>query len=363
MSGVARKSLGIARAGIALSMLVLAAACTRAPVPAATPAPPVVQTMGERTGDDPFVLGPDIKATYWPPVAVESGSASISCDYDYAAKGDGAAIGSVEFFNLAEALGDCREPGTLRVRYRGRIDAGFTALVERVAEMADRMEIATRILDVDSTGGIVEESIKAGEVLADAGWTIWVRQDSVCHSACVLVLAAGDTRSIAGKVGIHRILRSGSKATTREELRSELREVNGQVRDYLERNGVAMQVGDLMMSVANRNLRMLSADELEAFGLDGRNPAQEDLQRIRDARACGDEFARRKAAFARAFDTQCMVPGRAFDDLSECGLALRSRFGFPDVKCPWRSPMAQFDREPSVPETTTSAPLAASRRR
>lgn len=346
----------------AIALLATLAGCAGNAEPPTRRAP--VQTLGERESDTPFVLGPDIAATYWPPVAVEPGSASISCDHDYADKGDGETIGSVEFFNLAEALGACREPGTLRVRYRGRIDAGFTALVERVAEMADRMQIATRILDVDSTGGIVEESIRAGDVLADGGWTIWVRDDSVCHSACVLVLAAGDTRSIAGDVGIHRILRSGSKASTREELRSELREVNSQVREYLERNGVAVQVGDLMMSVANRNLRMLSDDELYAFGLDGRNPAQEDLQRIRDTRACGADFARRKAAFSRAFDTQCMAPGRAFEDLSECGLALRPRFGFPDAQCPRRSPMAQYDpdpRDPDAPEPRI--PLASARNR
>ena len=362
MSVVTGGSRGVVHACIALALLACVAAC--APTPEATPPRAPVQTIGERDPDEAFVLGPDIAATYWPPVAVESGTASISCDYDYAAKGDGSPIGSVEFFNLAEALGTCREPGTLRVRYRGRIDAGFTALVERVAEMGDRMQIATRILDIDSTGGIVEESIKAGDVLADGGWTIWVRGDSVCHSACVLVLAAGDTRSIAGKVGIHRILRSGSKATTREELRSELREVNGQVRDYLERNGVAMQVGDLMMSVANRNLRTLSTDELEAYGLDGRNPAQEDLQRIRDARVCGEAFARRKAAYSRAFDNQCMAPGRAFEDLSDCGLALRPRFGFPDAQCPRRSPMAQYDpdpRDPDAPEPRI--PLASARNR
>lgn len=324
----------------------LLAACSAHPEP---PAPARVQTLGERTEDaEPVDLGPDMQAMYWPPVAVDAGHASISCEHDYAAHGDGAPIPSVEFFNLAEALDACREPGTLRVRYTGRIDAGFTALATRVEEMADRMGIATRILDLDSAGGIVEEAIAAGDALADNGWTMWVREGSVCHSACVLVLAAGDTRSIAGNVGIHRILRSNSTATTREELRRELREVNGQVRDYLERNGVAVAVGDLMMSVANRNLRMLSSQELVAYGLNGRNPAQEDLVRIRDTRACGEDFARRKAAFARAFDSRCMAPGRAFDDLSECGLALRPRFGFPDADCPQRSPMAQYDRAPAT---------------
>src|SRR4029078_9094238 len=104
-----------------------------------------------------------------------------------------------------------------------------------------------------------------GDSIAGAQWAIWVREGSICHSACVLVLAAGDTRSIAGKVGIHRLMRDGSGATTRRELAEELHEVTEQVRDYFARNGVTASLDDQMMIVPNHYLRVLNTEDIEAL--------------------------------------------------------------------------------------------------
>lgn len=290
-----------------------------------------------------------LQGTYWPPAKRGDGSAWISCGYDYAGQGDGRRLRRLDFFSVVDALSHCQSEGVVRLRYRGRIDAGFTATVERVAAMADRMEIGERILDIDSAGGHVEEAIRAGDRIADTRWAIWVRPGAICHSACVLVLAAGDTRSIAGKVGVHRLMRDGSRATSRAELATELKEVNAQVRDYLERNGVAAAVADLMMTIPNRNLRLLSDSELDQFGLDGTNAAQDDLDRIRLMRKCGEAFVRRRDAFAREFDQQCMAPGKAYADKNECGAALQQQFGFPDDACPDEVPMSSYAQRLQAP--------------
>jgi ATP-dependent protease ClpP protease subunit len=281
--------------------------------------------------------------TYWPPATLDSGTARVSCHYDYDQQGDGERIGALEFFNLVDVLSECREAGMVRLRYRGKIDAGFTALLARVTEIADRMEIRNRVLDIDSAGGQVEEAIRVGDQIAESRWSIWVREGSLCHSACVLVLAAGDTRSIAGKVGIHRLMRLKSTATTRVELNDELRDITRQLRDYLSRNGVGADLADRMMTIPARNLLLLTSAELRQYGLSGTNAAQEDLDRIRVARKCGEDFARRRDAFGRAFDNQCMQPGAAFEALADCGRALRGEFGFPDERCPDETPLARFD--------------------
>lgn len=286
-----------------------------------------------------------LKGTYWPPARLDGGTARISCEYDYPRFGDGDPLESLDFFSLVDAMSPCQQRGVVRVRYQGKIGAGFTALAQRVAAMATRMEIPTRILDIDSSGGHVEEALRAGDSIAESGWAIWVREESVCHSACVLVLAAGDTRSIEGKVGIHRLMRDRSTATSRAELSRELRAINQQVRDYLERNGVATAVSDLMMTVANRDLRILSPDELKQYGLDGTNAAQDDLDRIRLARKCGDDFVRRRESFRRAFDAQCMGTGKSFESMPECARDLQARFGFPDEACPADSPADLYARD------------------
>ncbi|SDZ25674.1 hypothetical protein SAMN04487939_12743 [Lysobacter sp. yr284] len=355
-----RRLLAVAFAS--LCALALAACGRDAPAPPA--AAVTLGSQNETPKPAPAAVSEEdiLKGTYWPPAKLDGGTARISCEYDYPRFGDGDTLESLDFFSLVDAMSPCQQRGVVRVRYQGKIGAGFTALAQRVAAMAARMEIPTRILDIDSSGGHVEEALRAGDTIAESGWAIWVRENSVCHSACVLVLAAGDTRSIEGKVGIHRLMRDRSTATSRAELSRELRAINQQVRDYLERNGVATAVSDLMMTVANRDLRILTPDELKQYGLDGTNAAQDDLDRIRLARKCGDDFVRRRESFRRAFDAQCMGTGKSFESMPECAKELQAKFGFPDKACPGESPADLYARDlppPLLDEAALSAADAA----
>ncbi len=280
----------------------------------------------------------------WPELVLENGKAWVSCGTDYAGEnGDGAELTALDRAGLDVALEPCKERGLLRVRYAGKINPSFAALVTRLAVVADAMEISKRILDLDSSGGQVEAAIVAGDSIGESGWTIWVREGSVCHSACVFVLAAGDNRLISGKVGIHRMMRISSSATSRAELNKELHEVYDNVKDYLQRNGVAVGVADLMMTVPNRSLRLLTPDELRQYGLDGTNAVQDDLERIKQMRKCGDDFVRRKDAFLVAFDRECKAEGADLEAVNRCGQALKQRFGFPDETCPEESPLSEID--------------------
>jgi ATP-dependent protease ClpP protease subunit len=334
-----------------VALCIALAACNRQP-----PAEPVAATAMDTvtSGDNggavssPTVaskpLTADVlKGTKWPLARLASGQATISCDTDYATAGDGAPLANLEFFSVLDAMDGCRESGVVRLRYHGKISADFTDLVQRVAAMAERMDIDKRILDLDSTGGQVEDGIRAGDSIGATHWTIWVREGSVCHSACVFILAAGDNRLVSGQVGIHRIIRLHSDATTRAELEQELRAVHDQIKDYLARNGVDIAVADMMMSVPSRDLRLLTADELRLYGLSGSNPVQDDLERIGLARKCGEDFVHRKEAFVRAFERKCAVSGDEVEKMSDCGVALRQRYGFPDRKCPGESPLSEYD--------------------
>jgi hypothetical protein len=350
-----------------LALCLLPLGCQRA-----TPAPVArteVVTMGNRSDAHverdatPRPTPPPadyLAGTQWPAAQLRDGEAWISCS-EHLADGDGAKVESLDFLALVDALTPCRgnDPShadIVRLRYHGTIDAGFTALVERIGAITKRMDIADRVLDIDSTGGQVEEAIRVGDAIAGTQWAIWVRDGSICHSACVLVLAAGDTRSIAGKVGIHRLMRDRSVATTRRELSAELADITAQVRDYLGRNGVAIALADHMMTIPNRDLRILTTNELAQYGLSGTNAVQDDLDRIVLMRGCGDAFVRRRDDFMRAFDATCMKPGRAADAVLECGHALESRFGFPDAKCASLSPMAYYAQRAgeALPEPSRS---------
>ena len=323
-------------------------AVSRAPMatpPAQPPAAPVPAAAVTPVG----------KAPDWSPLELSSGQAWIDCGLDYR-HGDGETLTVPSRANLRHLLEPCLAGDALRLRYRGKIASDFTALVERVTRVADSLGIGSRVLDLDSTGGQVEDAIRVGDWIGANRWTIWVREDSVCHSACVFVLAGGDSRRLAGQVGIHRIIRLSSTATSRTELNTELQAVYATVREYLERNGASPLLADVMKTVPNRSLRLLTGDELRLYGLDGNNAAQDDLDRVRLLDKCGDDFMRRRDAWVRAFDEQCREQGQVHA-LNTCGLQLRRDFGFPDDDCPAESPLAEFNELPEGPPA--DAPVAA----
>ncbi|GAA5011504.1 COG3904 family protein [Pseudoluteimonas lycopersici] len=329
------------------------AACGREP-PAPEPAAPATHTSADSSGGAISAAPLDkpapkptpeevLAGTQWPAAKLGEGDARISCSSDYST-GDGELLRSLDYFAMVDALSPCRDADVVRLHYRGKIDAGFADTVERTAAMAARMGIRHRILDLDSPGGVIEDGIRAGDAMGDEHWTVWVREGAVCHSACVLILAAGDQRLVSGAVGIHRMIRLSSTATTRQQLTAELQQVHSQLDDYLQRNGAATAIADLMMTVPSRDLRLLSADELHQFGLEGANPVQDDLERLRVLRQCGQDFLRRKEAFQRALDRDCGKPGQHVDAMRDCGIGLLPKFGFPDKRCPDEAPMAEYAR-------------------
>jgi len=347
-----------------LLLCVLAAACSRPPEPAQTsadasamaPPEPVVQRKPQAEID-------------WSPIRLEAGDASIDCSADYL-QGDGKPVLSLAYLDLRTTMQDCRGTGLMRLRYKGKITASFAALAERAGKVATDLGIGKRILDIDSSGGSVEAAMRAGDAIGENDWTIWVRGDSVCHSACVLILAAGDMRVIVGPVGIHRMIRMRSEATSRRELGEELRALSEELRNYLERNGASAEVYDLMTTVPNRTVHILTDAELDRFGLSGSNAVEDDLDRIRLARRCGTEFLQRRDAFRRAYESECVEPADGANqdvaDINACGLTLRARYGFPDPKCPIESPMAELDGailaipvEPAAGEAGPADPEAA----
>jgi ATP-dependent protease ClpP protease subunit len=303
-----------------------------------------VKTNETRATPDLPPLPPPRSRVDWSPLTLEHSRASVSCSLDYRNKeADGWGLIDLSRDGLREALTPCTARSVVRIRFAGKIDGDFTSLVERVSVIADDLGIVKRVLDVDSAGGMVEDAIRAGDFMAESRWTVWVREGSICHSVCVFILAAGDTRMIAGQVGIHRIIRMSSTATTRAELNRELHVVYQRVREYLERNGAAVAIADLMMAVPNRSLRLLSPEEIELYGLDGANAAQDDLDRLRLMRKCGEGFVARRDSFLRAFDRQCKKSHNELDDLNSCGVELRHDFGFPDGTCAGESPFSEFD--------------------
>ena len=96
---------------------------------------------------------------------LDSGTASISCSTDYATDGDGETVQRPEFFTVLDAMLPCKDAGVRaaalsRPRRRRLHRAGRARRRHGRRAWAS----AQRILDIDSSGGQVEDAIRAGDV-------------------------------------------------------------------------------------------------------------------------------------------------------------------------------------------------------
>lgn len=280
-------------------------------------------------------------------IELSRGTATLHCVIGTGAAQDaGSSIDGLTLSALRERVRGCAPAQLLRLVYAGGIDAQATRLIAAVTLVANQTGIRGRVLEADSRGGDIVAAMEAGDLMGEHDWAMWLPRDADCHSACTMLLAAARYRAVFGDVGIHRVFPGHSEARSRAELALDLERILERVRSYLLRHGVSTQLADAMMAVPAREIRVLSASELESYGLVGPNAAQADLERIQLTQRCGIDFARRADAWMQAHATECIAPWvqrareegvsprRVECDVLACGLALESQYGFPDAACP-----------------------------
>lgn len=284
----------------------------------------------------------------WEPKTLPHGIARVSCDYDYNKKTAGKELTDISFGALLKYFYECKKSNTVHIYWNGEINSNFAELMERVSELSVRFEIPVRILEIESGGGDVQEAMRAGEAIGASEWGIWTKRH--CYSACVLILAAGDMRSISGDVGIHRIFPSKSTAKTRDELSAALEQIHSEMVAYLRKNGTSTILADEMMAVSSNEVRILTPEELKNFGLDGSNAAQSDVARLKLIQKCGAEFVRKREEMFSVIERECryeLAPGNNLAEkepwLLDCYFSVRDRYDFPDPICPDETPLRHLE--------------------
>lgn len=280
-------------------------------------------------------------------VPIVNGKASIACGKSL----DGEPIGRQEFAEFSDSLivntyarcrqfpeflASTRELPRLRIAYQGEINASFAELIRLASEQGSAAGFGWNELSISSGGGDVQAAMDAGNAIADSGWQVWIPEGEKCMSACVLTLSAADMRIVLGEVGIHRVFPLGSTALTRDQLRNELRDIQEKVREYLTTHGVSATLADEMMTIPSSQIRVLTYDELDEFGLGTENAASEDLRRIAFIQQCGLDFVERIESVNREKTRRCIPGSRTLKSFSErreayrnCYRSLLSENGLP----------------------------------
>jgi len=152
--------------------------------------------------------------------------------------------GAIDLFTLyafAKALGDPRIAGPLPPR-----------------------------VGLNSPGGSVAVAMAIGYLIRNRGFDTGVDRRQECHSACVLILAAGARRGVAAaRVGIHRphMGQASLLGPPGDEARAAYERTTGDMRRYLKDMGMADGLLPAMLEVPSHRIRQLSLREMRTFGL------------------------------------------------------------------------------------------------
>jgi len=125
-----------------------------------------------------------------------------------------------------------------------------------------------KTIQLNSTGGDVEEAMKIGRYFKQNEFTVIV--EKTCYSSCVFLLAGGVYRTVypGSNVGIHRAyFGSIDKALTSNQIRNLREKINSDLKKYLEEMDINPSLIDAMNSYPPESMKILSYDELNNFRL------------------------------------------------------------------------------------------------
>jgi hypothetical protein len=164
---------------------------------------------------------------------------------------------------------------------KGDIDRGDARKLARALEKAGTDRHGTKVLYLESDGGLVSEALKMADIMREVGVTTIVRKDTVCASACASVLfVSGKYRTVekGGMLAIHSCVdvRSGRVATHCNAVISAHAESVGV-------NGVAMMA--LQEAAGRDTVIVFNTEDAACFGLTlkpGARPSKKQPKCVRE---------------------------------------------------------------------------------
>ena len=141
---------------------------------------------------------------------------------------------------------------------------------------------------LDSGGGDVESAMAIGRMLRQGEGITVLYENMTCASACVLIYAAGISRTSSGKIGIHRpyFFDLESNLST-SEIRKVREHLAFLMKEYLNEMDVATSLVDEMLSIPPESIKILSYDELVKYRLWGQDANYEEQMTAKSAARFG----------------------------------------------------------------------------
>ena len=119
--------------------------------------------------------------------------------------------------------------------------------------------------------------------------TAEVKPGVVCNSACVLIYAGAVVREgHFGKIGIHQpYFEVPQQAVQTNTIKDSYAVMLRDMRSYLREMNVSEQLADEMLKTRSSDIRYLSPDEQDQFGLDTFDPVEREVRDVEHAQKLG----------------------------------------------------------------------------
>lgn len=154
------------------------------------------------------------------------------------------------------------------------------------------------VVVLDSLGGDVETALSIGRIVRKDKAIVQVREDGMCLSSCVFVLAGGSKRSVTGLVGIHRPYAPVDERITADSQKQFYEHIEKDVNAYLQAMNVPAELYDHMIRIPPESVKFLTVDELQRYGLNENDPYEDaatDAQMAKQFGISVQEYIRRRA--------------------------------------------------------------------
>lgn len=152
--------------------------------------------------------------------------------------------------------------------------------------------IGANTLWLDSPGGLISEAMKIGDVIAENGMEAIVVFRGHCYSSCVFIYAAAKTRGGMGDVGIHRPFASeiAAESLSYSEYLNKYDALTPILKQYFAKYGVSPAIVDSMNVVPSDEIKILTDEERNSYGLGFNNVAAKEHDKARTIQICGQEY-------------------------------------------------------------------------
>lgn len=180
-------------------------------------------------------------------------------------------------------------PGLLFVFVEKSITPKDYAGIENIANViqkgfGDRWVVIAKL---NSTGGNVTAALNMGRFLRKKDAMAVVEENAVCISSCVYVLAGASNRSVHGKVGIHRPYEPNDEETSVAAQKTKYSKIGKMIGNYLHAMNVPTRLYEDSLFISPDRVRILSFDELQAYGLNMNDPYADESSSVSEAKRIG----------------------------------------------------------------------------